>query len=158
MKKNIRRIVAITLGLVFTVSTFALPARFDQPFMQAAQNNLKNAQNSLKKATADKGGHRERAIDLTARALVAVNEGIAYDRTHKTPGRRNSTDESFDTNALPEMDQPNMVKAREHLQDALNNLNKASADKGGYRERAQGLVRDAINAVNAGIEYDRTHH
>ncbi|CAN5413324.1 hypothetical protein BH10ACI2_BH10ACI2_00670 [soil metagenome] len=157
MNKSIMRIAVIALGLVFTVSTFALPGRFDQPFMQAALNDLKDAQNSLKKATADKGGHRERAIDLTVRAIAAVNDGITYDRTHITPRKRNSTNESSDMISAPGIDQPNMVNAREHLQDALKNLNKASADKGGYRERAMGLIRDAINAVNAGIEYDRTH-
>jgi len=52
-------------------------------------------------------------------------------------------------------DQPNMEKARSYLQSALSNLNRASADKGGYREQAMRQVRDAIDAVNDGIEYDR---
>ena len=54
-------------------------------------------------------------------------------------------------------DQPNMVNAREHLQNAIGNLNRATADKGGFREQALGYVRHAIEEVNAGIEYDRTH-
>ena len=155
MKNDLRRIITVALAVVFALSTVAFAEPVDQPFMQAALNNLRDAQNSLRKASADKGGHRERAMDLTANAIAAVNNGIAYDRTHLgNRPRRNSTDAEFETN-LP--DQPNMVKARQHLQDALSNLNKASADKGGHRERAMGFVRDAISQVNAGIEYDRTH-
>ena len=72
MKNNIRKIGAVMLGMIFAVSTFSIPV--DQPFMQAALNNLKDAQKSLNKATADKGGHRENAIDLTKRAITAVND------------------------------------------------------------------------------------
>ena len=155
MKNDLRRIMTVALAVVFTLSTVAIAAPVDQPFMQAALNNLRDAQNSLRNASADKGGHRERAMDLTANAIAAVNNGIAYDRTHLgNRPRRNSTDAEFEKNIS---DQPNMVKARQHLQDALSNLNKASADKGGHRERAMSFVRDAISQVNAGIEYDRTH-
>ena len=50
-----------------------------------------------------------------------------------------------------------MVAARDELKSALNNLNKAAPNKGGYREQAIGLVQSAIDEVNAGIEYDRNH-
>jgi len=43
------------------------------------------------------------------------------------------------------------------LQSALANLKKASADKGGYRNQAIAMTNNAINAVNAGIAYDRKH-
>lgn len=150
----LRMITTLAVISIFAVSILATPP-VDQPFMQAALNNLKDAQNSLKKATADKGGHRERALDITANAINSVNKGIEYDRNNYTPGRRRNSEVSeFDPVAA---DQPNMVKAREHLQAAMANLRKASADKGGYREQAMGHVSNAIAAVNAGIEYDRTH-
>ena len=155
MRKSMNRALVVVLGSVLALSTFATTVRVDQPFMQAALANLKDAQNSLKKATADKGGHRERALDITANAINSVNKGIEYDRNNYTPGRRrNSTESEFDTTSA---DQPNMVNARNHLNAAMVNLRKASADKGGYREQAMGHVSNAINAVNAGIEYDRTH-
>ena len=88
MKNNVRKIFAVALGTVFTISTFALPARVDQPFMQAALTDLKQAQVFLRRATADKGGHRNRAMNLTASAINAVNNGIAYDRTHFGNRRR----------------------------------------------------------------------
>lgn len=158
MKKLGTNLTRFAVIVLFTFSTFALPVPPDQPFMRAALENLKDAKNSLQKATADKGGYRERAIELTNAAMTSVNNGIAYDQTHYTPGRRrpNSTDSNNEAFSTPP-DQPNMVRAREHLQNAMTNLRKASADKGGYREQAMNNVQSAINAVNDGIEYDRTH-
>lgn len=156
MKKTMNRVMAVVFTAILGVSVFATPAKFDQPFMQAALKNLKDAENSLKKATADKGGHRERALSIVANAITSVNRGIEYDRNNYTPGRtkRNSTEIEFEMAAT---DQPNMVNARNHLNAAMSNLRKASADKGGYREQAMGHVSNAISAVNDGIQYDRTH-
>jgi hypothetical protein len=155
MKKNLLRILVM---MVISVS-FVLPVRADQPRMQAARSDLENAMKSLNRATADKGGHREKAMGLISKAITAVNQGIEYDRTHFTPGRRRNTnfDEGtlWSANIMP--DQPNMVAARTSLKNALGELNRASADKGGFREKAIGLVREAVDEVNAGIEYDRTH-
>jgi hypothetical protein len=160
MEKQMRKIFTATMAIFLTVSFLALPARADQPFMRAAKDNLEDAMKYLKKATADKGGYRERAMSLVSQAISSVNNGIAYDQ--RTPNDRKRRNDTGFENPLSEAnsnnyDQPNMVKAREYLQSALSNLNRASADKGGYREQAMSQVRDAINAVNDGIEYDRTH-
>ena len=153
MRNYLNRLPVILLGIFLTVTAFALPARMDQPFMRAALSDLKQTRNHLNQATADKGGHRANAIDLTARAITAVDDGIAWDRRH--PGSADTTDMLY--NAVESPDQPNMIAARNSLNAALANLNRASADKGGYRERAIGLVNSAISEVNAGIEYDRHH-
>ena len=160
MKKQISRIFVFLLGVILSVSLLALPARaVDQPRMQAAKSDLDNAMKYLRKASADKGGHRERAMELVSQAITAVNKGIDYDRTHITVRPRRNSD--FDENGLLAVsalsDQPNMMTAKSYLNSALGNLNRASADKGGYREQAESLVRGAINEVDAGIEYDRTH-
>lgn len=153
-----KNLLMIFMTVVISVS-FVLPVRADQPRMQAAKGDLQNAMKSLNRATADKGGHREKAMGLISKAITAINQGIEYDRTHFTPGRRRNS--NFDegtlrpANIMP--DQPNMVAARTSLNNALGELNHASADKGGFREQAIGFVREAINEVNAGIEYDRTH-
>ena len=52
-------------------------------------------------------------------------------------------------------DQPNMQIAKQHLEKALANLERATADKGGYRANAMQIVREAIAEVQRGIEYDR---
>lgn len=155
MKFN-RKITAF-FSLIICLSMFALTVKADQPFMEAAKDNLSEAMKFLKKATADKGGHREQAITLTSQAIQSVKDGIKYDRTHPGDRPNNSSSSNFAGNNAAAPDQPNMVKARESLQKALDNLEKATADKGGFRVRAIKQVKDAIAQVNAGIEYDRTH-
>lgn len=155
MNSKLQKISVMMLGIVLCVSTFVLPARADQPFMQAALNDLKSAYSYLKKATADKGGHRQNAMDYTNRAISAVNNGIAYDRQNPNNRRRRNDVELFDNNFKAAADQYNMQQAKSLLQSALNNLQKASADKGGYRQQALDLVRGAISETQSGIEYDR---
>jgi hypothetical protein len=48
--------------------------------------------------------------------------------------------------------QQHMVNARNDLQQAANEPNAAEHDKGGHRETAVGLVRQAIDQVNQGIQ------
>lgn len=52
----------------------------DQPRMQSALRNLEQARGDLQNATADKGGHRVRAINLVNQAISEVNAGIRFDR------------------------------------------------------------------------------
>jgi hypothetical protein len=49
--------------------------------------------------------------------------------------------------------QGHMLNARSDLNSALNELNAATANKGGYRANAINLVRQAITQVNLGIQY-----
>ena len=55
-------------------------------------------------------------------------------------------------------DQPNMQAARASLLKARSELQKASANKGGHRTIAIGLINSAIAEVNAGIAFDRRHN
>lgn len=145
--------------VVAALSLAVFPVRADQPRMQAAKGDLENALRYLRQATADKGGHREKAIELSGKALTAVNNGIEYDRTHITvrPGRRNNSESAELLNSAPIADQPNMQSARAALASAYANLERASSDKGTYRVDAMNLIRQAMAEVDAGIEYDRTH-
>ena len=151
--------IAVLLAVIISISIFSMPiSAADQPFMEAAKKDLDNAMKYLKKADADKGGHREKAMDFTSQAINSVKNGIEYDK--RTPNNRPRRNSDFAENNLvvnSESDQPNMVKAREYLQNALGNLERATADKGGFRVQAMNAVRNAIAQVNAGIEYDRTH-
>lgn len=54
----------------------------DQPHMRAALVTLKTAHEQLEKATADKGGHRVKAMALTAQAIDEVKAGIDFDNKH----------------------------------------------------------------------------
>jgi hypothetical protein len=53
-----------------------------QPHMDAALGHLQAARQELELATPNKGGHRERAIELADRAIAQVREGIAFAATH----------------------------------------------------------------------------
>lgn len=53
--------------------------------------------------------------------------------------------------------QPEMTAAIEHLQQAAQNLESASHNKGGHRAKALDLVQQAMREVQAGIQYDDTH-
>ena len=55
-----------------------------QPHMVSARDHLNAALNELQAAVADKGGHREIAIDRTREALDQTNQGIAwFDMNHQ---------------------------------------------------------------------------
>lgn len=53
-----------------------------QPRMRAALDLLEKAQGELRAATADKGGHRVKAMQHTAAAIAEVKAGIDYDNKH----------------------------------------------------------------------------
>ena len=53
-----------------------------QPHMTAARDELRAARQELEAANNDKGGHRARAIGFVDDAVVQVDQGIDYARTH----------------------------------------------------------------------------
>jgi hypothetical protein len=48
--------------------------------MEKALDHLRDAQRELEKASADKGGHRARAMTLVRQAIAEVEKGIRFDR------------------------------------------------------------------------------
>jgi len=54
-------------------------------------------------------------------------------------------------------DQPQMHRALENLRQARNNLEHATADKGGHRVAAIADIDQAIHEVEEGMRYDRRH-
>lgn len=153
MNQKTRGVSAFLFSLFLTVSLLAVPAKVDQPYMRAAKTNLNQAKGNLNKATADKGGHRNRALALINEAIEQVNKGIAYDRRN---GREDFNEEDLWTGVESgASDQPNMEKAKTNLNQAKNNLNNATPDKGGHRNKALDLVKEAIEQVEKGIAFDR---
>jgi pentose-5-phosphate-3-epimerase len=73
MKKIKTTSVAFLLLAAMSVSS----AFAGQPNMQAALSHLRAARAALERATPNKGGHRERAIELVDRAIEQVQGGIA---------------------------------------------------------------------------------
>ena len=145
MKARTILVVVMLLGIVAIAG--AAP---DQPFMRAARGDLQTARSELQKATPDKGGHRVKAIGLVNSAIAEVNAGIAFDRRHNHASTLNA--EELFAGAL---DQPHMQTALAALESAKNNLDRATADKGGHRARAIDYVKDAISEVRKGIDAGR---
>ena len=72
--------LAAILATAVTSGTLVTTASAErQPSMEAALSNLRAAQQNLTKASADKGGHRERALKLIQAAMNEVRQGIAFD-------------------------------------------------------------------------------
>ena len=79
-----------------------------------------------------------------------MNAGIAFDRRHN-----HASTLTAETLFAASPDQPHMQAALNALENAKDNLNKATADKGGHRAKALDYVRDAISEVKKGIEAGR---
>lgn len=72
-------VVAASAGAGTMYLTAGEAGAENQPHMRAALNSLQTAKNQLQAASADKGGHRAKAIDLVNAAIAEVNRGIAFD-------------------------------------------------------------------------------
>ena len=70
----------LTLVVLLAGSFVAGHIHAAQPHMNHALNQLRSARSELQSALADKGGHRERAIEITNRAIQQVEDGIEYAR------------------------------------------------------------------------------
>ena len=77
------RRTVIVAAAAFCLGGFATQAFAEkQPHMRDALTSLQTAFNSLEKATADKGGHRVKAMELTKQAIDEVKAGIEFDNKH----------------------------------------------------------------------------
>lgn len=54
-----------------------------EPHMSAALGHLQQAKDELQRATPNKGGHRERAMELVNQAIQQVQDGERYFEEHQ---------------------------------------------------------------------------
>lgn len=86
MSKSIARILAIALILAVCSMPLGMTASAnyeDQPQMHAALEALRQAEQHLKEAEHDKGGHREQALKATEDAIHHVEMGIKVGAEHE---------------------------------------------------------------------------
>ena len=86
MNKLIARSAAVAVMLALfsmPVSLSANTSAEDQPHMQAALDALRQAEQHLKEAAHDKGGHREAALKATQDAIKHVELGIKVGDKHE---------------------------------------------------------------------------
>ena len=74
-----RKVPGIVILLVGLLIGAAIPLAWgSQPYMDNALRHLQAARADLEKATPNKGGHRERAIQLVDQAIAQVRDGIKF--------------------------------------------------------------------------------
>lgn len=73
-----RKILSVVLAAVLTIGCTASICIADEPHMRAALERLREAREHLEKATPDKGGHREKAIEHVNRAIEQVEKGMKF--------------------------------------------------------------------------------
>jgi hypothetical protein len=71
-------IAYVLIGIAIGGLAGACAAGADQPNMQAALGSLQQARSYLVQSTPNKGGHRERAINLVSQAINETEAGMAY--------------------------------------------------------------------------------
>jgi len=77
------RFIHSLLAIAAVATVFCAPvANADQPKMRDALADLEAARVKLQHADHDKGGHRERALELVNNAIAQIKEGMRYDRHH----------------------------------------------------------------------------
>jgi hypothetical protein len=79
MKRILATVVIAALLVGGTVGICAA----DEPHMRAALEHLREAREQLEKAVPNKGGHKEKAIELIDRAMGQVKEGIEFGEHHR---------------------------------------------------------------------------
>ena len=77
-----------SLLLLIAIATFAAPSVQAGPMHRAAKLS-QEAHDLLKnEATADKGGHRIKAMNLLRQAINEINAGVEFDKANVTAGER----------------------------------------------------------------------
>jgi len=82
-----KRIIAVIVVAMLLVGGTVGICAADEPHMRAALERLREARGQLEKAESNKGGHREKAIELIDRAMEQVKEGIGFGEHHERHDR-----------------------------------------------------------------------
>jgi hypothetical protein len=72
----LKKVLAVLVVVILVGTAIAGWAAMRQPHMAAALEHLKAARAELEVAEHNKGGHREKAIDLVDRAIAQTKKGI----------------------------------------------------------------------------------
>jgi hypothetical protein len=132
-----------------------------QPRMQAALDSLMHAQQEASAAEANKGGHREKALEDIQHAIDATHAGMDYAASHATEEgapEGPAQDEPVDENVKGAGGQPHMAAAVVALREARKQLHDAKHDKGGFRDKAIEATNHAIKQLKEGIHFADEHH
>jgi hypothetical protein len=131
-----------------------------QPHMHATLKSLGDAANALQAASPNKGGHREKAMQMVQQAIAEVRDGIAYANAHPSEIGKPlppSRPEPVPTQVAGAEKQQNMATALVALREARKQLMDAEGDKGGHRVKALEIIEQAMRQIHDGIEWANKH-
>jgi hypothetical protein len=131
-----------------------------QPRMKAAWDALASAKTELEAASPNKGGHREKAIELVNAAMKSVKEGMDYAAANPTEvgAEEGAAPPEPVSGEVPGAEkQPHMAQAMIFLREARKQLVEAKHDKGGHRSKAIEHVHGAMVQVRDGIHFSNEH-
>jgi type IV secretory pathway VirB6-like protein len=77
-RRNFAATAAICVAAIGLLGASAKSADAYQGNMERALSSLYQARSSLREATANKGGHRAKAMDLIAQAIAETQAGIEF--------------------------------------------------------------------------------
>ena len=130
--------------------------------MHATLDALQRAHAQLQAASPDKGGHREKAMELTMHAMDEVKAGIEYAKQHPDEvgtAEPAAAEEPVDEHVAGAEHQPHMAQAIIELREAQKQLTGAKRNKGGHRAKGLDLIHRAMVEVHDGIVFaDKKHH
>ena len=120
-----------TVGVIGLALTFVSSARAEKyPRMIAALGEMKEAHREMKDAGTDFGGHKEKALEATDRAIVQMDKAlraVGIEPVYVAPAR----------DAYKEYrNYPHIRHALAELRTALREMRDAATDFGGHKEKA----------------------
>ncbi|HVO62303.1 MAG TPA: hypothetical protein VMT53_15305 [Terriglobales bacterium] len=91
---------------------------------------------------------------LSSAALLAGVLSVPLFAQQEGPAEQKREQRADQMARQDQKSEPHMSAALEHLRQAEEELEKAGHNKGGHREKALGLTKQAESQVEQGIQYD----
>jgi hypothetical protein len=82
LRRNLKSTIMFVAGLILGAALVLPALAINQPQMTTGRNLLVQARTHILGAVADKGGHRDAAVNLINQAISQVNQGIVYCNQH----------------------------------------------------------------------------
>ena len=138
---------AAVLCLTLTIASSARAEKY--PRMVAALGELKEAHREMKDADHEFGGHREKALEATNRAIAQMDKAlraVGIEPVYVAPAKDAYRDYK---------NYPHIRHALTELRVALKEMRNAATDFGGHKEKAIEATERAITQLEKPLEAAR---
>ena len=94
-----------------------------------------------------------RVAALSTATLLALAMSVPVFAQQESPAEQKREQQADQMARQDQKGEPHMSAALEHLRQAEEELEKSGHNKGGHREKALGLTKQAESQVEQGIQY-----